>query len=82
MEFLGQAVGFGASKHSVCFWLGSKGEVKGDNNHVAFRATNHETVDKFHEAAIKAGGTCNGKPGLRTHYHPSYYGSFVLDPLG
>ena len=42
----------------------------------------HETVDAFHEAAVKAGGTSNGEPGIRTMYHPNYYGAFVLDPLG
>lgn len=40
------------------------------------------TVDAFHKAAIDAGGTCNGKPGLRPEYHENYYGAFVLDPVG
>jgi hypothetical protein len=40
-----------------------------------------EQVRQFHTAALKAGGTCNGPPGLREHYHPSYYGAFVRDPL-
>ena len=34
------------------------------------------------KAAIAAGGCDNGAPGLRTHYHPNYYGAFVLDPDG
>lgn len=41
----------------------------------------HATVDAFHKAALEAGGTCNGAPGLRPQYHPNYYGAFVLDPL-
>ena len=41
-----------------------------------------EQVDQFHKSALDAGGTCNGKPGLRTHYHPNYYAAFVLDPCG
>ena len=41
-----------------------------------------ETVDAFHAAALAAGGTDNGAPGLRPHYHASYYGAFVLDPDG
>ena len=36
----------------------------------------------FHEAALAAGGTDNGGPGERPHYHPGYYGAFVLDPDG
>ena len=32
--------------------------------------------------ALAAGGHDNGPPGLRHHYHPHYYGAFVLDPDG
>ncbi|AKR57157.1 Lactoylglutathione lyase and related lyases [Devosia sp. H5989] len=49
--------------------------------HLAFQAKDRATVDAFYEAAIAAGGTDNGKPGER-HYHPGYYGAFVLDPDG
>ena len=50
--------------------------------HVAFTAENREIVDAFHAAALEAGGTDNGGPGLREIYHPDYYGAFVLDPDG
>jgi catechol 2,3-dioxygenase-like lactoylglutathione lyase family enzyme len=36
----------------------------------------------FHRAALAAGGTDHGAPGLRPHYHSNYYGAFVLDPDG
>ena len=49
--------------------------------HVAFEAPDRETVDRFHAAALAAGGRDNGGPGLRD-YHPTYYGAFVLDPDG
>jgi hypothetical protein len=39
-------------------------------------------VDAFHAAALRAGGVDNGAPGVRPHYHPHYYGAFVLDPEG
>jgi predicted lactoylglutathione lyase len=39
-------------------------------------------VDAFHKAATDAGGTCNGKPGLRPEYHEHYYAAYVLDPIG
>jgi hypothetical protein len=42
----------------------------------------HAAVDAFHQAALAAGGKCNGPPGPRADYHPEYYGAFVLDPLG
>jgi len=47
--------------------------------HLAFRAPTRGHVDAFHAAAILAGGRDNGAPGLRPHYHPDYYGAFVLD---
>lgn len=50
--------------------------------HVAFRARSRAQVDAFHAAALAAGGRDNGAPGLRPHYHPNYYGAFVLDPDG
>lgn len=82
LEYPGRAVGFGPSKGDYPFWITSKEDVKDTGFHVAFRAKDHETVDKFHEEAIKAGGTCNGKPGVRQHYHPNYYTAYVLDPAG
>lgn len=82
MEFPGQAVGFGPSEGQASFWISVKENEKGVGMHLALRAKDHETVDRFHEEAIKAGGTCNGKPGLRAQYHPNYYGAFVLDPVG
>jgi len=39
-------------------------------------------VDEFHAAALAAGGSDNGPPGLRPQYHPTYYGAFVYDPDG
>ncbi len=39
-------------------------------------------MDEFHAAALAAGAKDNGAPGLRAHYHPNYYGAFVIDPAG
>jgi catechol 2,3-dioxygenase-like lactoylglutathione lyase family enzyme len=50
--------------------------------HVAFAARDRAEVDGFHAAALAAGAKDFGAPGLRTHYHPNYYGAFVLDPDG
>jgi catechol 2,3-dioxygenase-like lactoylglutathione lyase family enzyme len=50
--------------------------------HVALRADDRAAVDAFHAAALAAGGTDNGAPGLRPQYHPGYYGAFVIDPDG
>ena len=50
--------------------------------HVAFTVEDRATVDAFHAAAMAAGGTDNGAPGVREHYHPTYYAAFVGDPDG
>jgi catechol 2,3-dioxygenase-like lactoylglutathione lyase family enzyme len=49
--------------------------------HFAFQAPDRETVDRFHAAALAAGGRDNGAPGERG-YHPGYYAAYVLDPDG
>ena len=49
--------------------------------HIAFR-TDRARVDAFHAAALAAGGTDNGAPGVRADYHPHYYAAFVIDPEG
>lgn len=50
--------------------------------HLAWRAASRAQVDAFYKAALAAGGKDNGPPGLRPHYHPNYYGAFVIDPEG
>jgi catechol 2,3-dioxygenase-like lactoylglutathione lyase family enzyme len=74
------ATGFGKGGKPF-FWIGAVRERPG-RVHVAFGADDRPTVDAFYKAAIAAGGRDNGKPGLRPHYHPNYYGAFVLDPDG
>jgi catechol 2,3-dioxygenase-like lactoylglutathione lyase family enzyme len=63
------------------FWI-SRGNPNNPTVHVAFRVSSRSLVDAFYRAAIDAGGTDNGQPGIRAHYHPNYYGAFVLDPDG
>jgi len=63
------------------FWIAA-GNPNVPPIHVAFRVTSRTAVDAFYNAAIAAGGRDNGAPGLRPHYHPNYYGAFVLDPDG
>lgn len=54
-------------------------EVPRERPHVAFRARTREQVDAFYQAALAAGGTDNGAPGLRPQYHGNYYAAFVRD---
>jgi catechol 2,3-dioxygenase-like lactoylglutathione lyase family enzyme len=72
--------GFGAGGKAF-FWIGD-GAAPAGATHVAFVAQSRADVDAFYHAALSAGGKDNGPPGLRSHYHPNYYGAFVHDPDG
>lgn len=73
--------GFGP-EGSAALWLNRVEPGNGRGVHVAFRAPSRAAVDRFHAAALAAGGRDNGKPGLRAEYGASYYAAFVLDPDG
>ena len=72
--------GYGISPKAF-FWIGLR-DIPQTGAHIAFAAPDRATVDRFHDEAIAAGGSDNGAPGIRPHYHPNYYGAFVLDPDG
>ncbi len=78
-------VGYG-SPNSNQFWLLSpfdKGAATpGNGSHVAFLAPNRAAVRAFYAAALANGGSDEGRPGLRPHYHANYYGAYVRDPDG
>lgn len=76
----GQMVGYGRGEKPF-FWILDNRTV-GAGTHIAFAVPRRSLVDAFHAAALKAGGTDNGAPGLRSRYHPNYYGAFILDPDG
>jgi catechol 2,3-dioxygenase-like lactoylglutathione lyase family enzyme len=61
------------------FWITDQRKPPSENVHLAFTAPDRATVDAFHAAALEAGGTDNGGPGVRELYHPTYYGAYVLD---
>lgn len=63
------------------FWFGSGGAPQAPM-HIAFAAENRAQVDAFYVAALQAGATDNGPPGIRAVYHPNYYGAFVIGPDG
>ena len=63
------------------FWI-AHGAPRAPLVHVAFSAGSRAEVDAFFACAVAAGGTDNGKPGVRPQYHANYYGAFVLDPDG
>jgi catechol 2,3-dioxygenase-like lactoylglutathione lyase family enzyme len=78
------ADGVGYGLDYPVFWI-DRFHPNGVKQHTAFGAKSRAEVDGFHSAALKAGGTDNGPPGLRDAaqgYPPGYYAAFVLDPDG
>jgi catechol 2,3-dioxygenase-like lactoylglutathione lyase family enzyme len=73
-------VAFGSGESGRLMIYASERPVAGF--HVAFSAPSREAVDRFHAAALEAGGRDNGTPGLRPEYHAGYYGAYVFDPDG
>ena len=78
------ADGVGYGVNYPVFWI-DRFHPHSTKQHTAFAASNRAEVDAFHAAALRAGGTDNGSPGLRdtaNGYPPGYYAAFVLDPDG
>ena len=76
------AVAYGVGRPS--FWI-DRFHPHSVKQHTAFVAPSRAHVDAFYRAALEAGGTGNGAPGLRdpaSGYPPGYYAAFVLDPDG
>ncbi len=72
--------GFGIGQ-KPSFWVSACAQLH-TSTHIAFSVNTRAQVDEFYQAALKAGGTDHGAPGLRPHYHPNYYAAFILDPDG
>jgi catechol 2,3-dioxygenase-like lactoylglutathione lyase family enzyme len=78
------AVGYG--KKYPEFWINRRKDmapVAADSGvHICLRAPSVQEVDAFHAAALAGGGSSDGAPGLRAHYHENYYAAFIRDPDG
>lgn len=88
MEF-GKGAGFGRGGKPDLWISEGKTTFQSDEQlriitpiHIALAAASREEVDAFYATAMAAGGRDHGAPGIREHYHPGYYGAFVLDPDG
>jgi len=83
-EWPNAAIGFG--KKYPEFWINQRdalARIADDSGvHICLRASDTAAVDAFHAAALKAGGSSDGAPGLRPHYYQGYYAAFVRDPDG
>jgi catechol 2,3-dioxygenase-like lactoylglutathione lyase family enzyme len=76
----------GYGKDQAAFWINATPSPvppePGSGLHFCFTAPTRKSVDAFHQAAIRHGGSDNGKPGLRADYGTNYYAAFVVDPDG
>jgi catechol 2,3-dioxygenase-like lactoylglutathione lyase family enzyme len=66
----------------ICKPYNGRPHDPGNGQMVAFMAANRATVIATYQTALSHGGTCEGPPGLRPHYHPNYYGAYFRDPDG
>lgn len=78
------AIGYGpASRAAPVFWIHAREPEStarpGVGFHLSFQAPTRASVNTFHAAALRAGATDAGAPGLRPHYTMPFYGAFVLD---
>jgi catechol 2,3-dioxygenase-like lactoylglutathione lyase family enzyme len=77
------AIGYGEKGGQPQFWIGLPHDQgvpsSGNGTHVGFIAKSKGAVMKFHDAALKAGGSNNGEPGPRPDYGAKYYGAFIYD---
>jgi catechol 2,3-dioxygenase-like lactoylglutathione lyase family enzyme len=77
-------VGFG--KRYPEFWInlrtGMTAVAPESGCHICLRAKSESEVDAFHQAALDAGGSSDGAPGLRPHDRVRYYAAFIRDPDG
>jgi catechol 2,3-dioxygenase-like lactoylglutathione lyase family enzyme len=69
-------------KGAPALWLTVGKQEKNTGTHIAFRAKDRASVERFHAAGLKAGGKDNGGPGPRPDYGPTYYAAFLIDPDG
>jgi catechol 2,3-dioxygenase-like lactoylglutathione lyase family enzyme len=81
-----EALGLGITMEGSGYFAADELFVSADGEptrgvHIAFQAADQETVQRFHAAALAAGGRDNGAPGERD-YHRDYYSAYALDPDG
>ena len=79
-------VAYRVGSDPTTFWIllpfDNKRASAGNGTHIAFLAPNRGSVDEFHRQALAAGGSDEGAPGPRPHYHAHYYGAYIRDPDG
>lgn len=81
-----ESVGYGPPDGRPQLWVlrpaDKKTATAGNGITVGLEAGARSAVDAAYAAGLAAGGTDEGRPGLRKHYHPNYYGAYLRDPDG
>jgi catechol 2,3-dioxygenase-like lactoylglutathione lyase family enzyme len=72
----------GDDSHSYLSVYESPSAAPDPRRHWCFRARSEDEVRRFFEAGSSAGGSGDGAPGLRPHYHSAYFAAFLRDPEG
>lgn len=83
-----EIVGWGTyeedGRRELALWLGKafngQPATFGNGTMVALKADSWEAVRAFHAAALAAGGTSEGEPGLRPQYNADFFAAYVRDP--
>lgn len=77
-------VGFGKTYPE--FWINLRAGMAKvppeSGTHICLRAKATEEIEAFYLAALRAGGTDDGPPGIRPHDRVKYFAAFVADPDG
>ena len=85
-DYPGNAAGFGPADGRPQLWivtpLDKNPATVGNGLTVGLDAPDRASVDAAYKAGMQSGGKDEGAPGLRTHYHPNYYGAYLRDPDG
>jgi len=79
-------LGYGRKDGRPQLWivqpLDKQAATVGNGITIGLEADTRTAVDSAYAAAMANGGKDEGKPGIRAHYHPNYYGAYVRDPDG
>ena len=80
------AIAYGRAGGRPQLWILNPADEKtatvGNGITIGLEASDRPAVDAAYKAGMSAGGKDEGAPGLRTHYHPNYYGAYLRDPDG
>jgi catechol 2,3-dioxygenase-like lactoylglutathione lyase family enzyme len=63
-------------------WLTYRAGGERPGLNIGLRAENREAVRQAHAAGLAHGGSSEGEPKLRPHYHSNWYGAYLRDPTG